>query len=143
MCAPIALSVIGHGKAMVMIERHQQILAYFDQLIHRDAMASLVPFREFLQDLFGRPEVQSCHADVSLTSVVLCWYPRRDSRHKPVLCCRPATSRNVVLEFQITESLHPLRRITRSANCRYDEAAKEFDRLWDLFRETFPADNLS
>ena len=124
-----------------MIERHDRILSYFDQLIHRDDMTSLLPFRQFLRHIFSRPDVQRCHADVSLTSVVLCWYPRRDSRHKPVLCCRPATSRNVVLEFQITESMKPLRRITRSANCGYDLAIEEFEILWDLFQKTFPADD--
>ncbi|MCR9199687.1 MAG: hypothetical protein NXI04_13660 [Planctomycetaceae bacterium] len=126
-----------------MSEQHQRILAYFDQLIDRDDMTSVVPFRAFLLNILGRPDVQRCHADVSLTSVVLCWYPRRDSRHKPVLCCRPATSRNMVIEFQITESLNPLRRVTRSTNCRYDLAVREFEIMWDLFQKTFPADDLT
>lgn len=134
MCAPIVLSVTAANSAM--IER-QQILNYFEQLIERDGMSSLRPFQRFLQALFDKPEVQQCYADVSLTSVVLCRYPRRESRHKPVLCCRPATSRHIVLEFQVTESTTPLRTISRTSNCRYNQAMEEFERLWPLFAATF------
>lgn len=115
-------------------ESSAHVLAAIDQMIERDGMTTLTAFRQLLQQLLTRHDVRDCHVDLSLTSVVLCRFPRAESRHKPVLVIRPATSRRVVLEFQVTHRVTPaIRRTTESANCSYDTAEAEFDRLLALF----------